>query len=262
MTLIIGIRCTNGIVMAADGAATLGSLGTPTAQQKTVKKLRILQNKIIVGSSGHVGLGQRLEAVIDDGFGENKFGGRAEKAIGVMRELLWKIAGPEWDAAASAGRVVGQQVASMSAIATMMVALPLNKRAELVQFDQQCAPELASDSLPFVALGSGQLIADPYLAFVRRVLWPATGCPTIQDGIFTAVWTLVHAVETNTGGVAEPIQVVTLEQGAKDWAARELTDDELQEHRSAVKDAERAVKEWRSTFTSTPITPAPPAPPA
>jgi 20S proteasome alpha/beta subunit len=40
MTLIIGIKCSDGIVMGADGAATFGSLGQQTIRQGT-KKLEV-----------------------------------------------------------------------------------------------------------------------------------------------------------------------------------------------------------------------------
>ena len=58
MTLIVGIKCTEGIVVGADGAATLGNAtGTRTVIQP-VNKLHILQDRIIMGVSGQVGLGQ------------------------------------------------------------------------------------------------------------------------------------------------------------------------------------------------------------
>src|SRR2546422_510006 len=98
-----------------------------------------------------------------------------------------------------------------------------------------------------MAVGSARAIADPFLAFMRHVLWPL-GCPTIQDGTFSAVWTLVHAIDTNAGGVAEPIQVAVLERQGNDWQARELVDAELRDHRQAVLDAEGALKQWRATF--------------
>ncbi len=37
MTLIIGIKCSDGIVMGADGAATFATLGQPTIRQETKK---------------------------------------------------------------------------------------------------------------------------------------------------------------------------------------------------------------------------------
>ena len=61
MTLIIGIKCEGGIVMGADGAATLGCMGTHTVVQEC-KKLQLLCNSIILGVSGSVGLAQRFKA--------------------------------------------------------------------------------------------------------------------------------------------------------------------------------------------------------
>ena len=69
MTLILGIRCTDGIVLGADGSATLGALGTYTARQQSVKKLRIVRDKIVFGLSGPVGLGQLLCAGVEGGAG-------------------------------------------------------------------------------------------------------------------------------------------------------------------------------------------------
>lgn len=43
MTLIIGIKCRDGIVMGADGAATFEALGQHTIRQETTK-LDILEN--------------------------------------------------------------------------------------------------------------------------------------------------------------------------------------------------------------------------
>ena len=46
MTLIVGIKCSDGIVVAADGAATLGSFGQQTAKQP-VKKLCFIGDDVL-----------------------------------------------------------------------------------------------------------------------------------------------------------------------------------------------------------------------
>ena len=260
MTLIVGIRCANGIVVGADGAATLGSMGTFTAQQKTVKKLSILQGRIVVGVAGAVGLGQRLRATLEQDFIDKKYKGRAELAIGVMRNSFWNVVGPEWTAVAATAKVFGPGAVSSSAHTAMLVAMPLDGKAELIQFDQQCAPELATDDLPFVAIGSGQQIADPFLALVRKIFWPKS-VPNLNDGVFSIVWTLRHAIDTVPQGVADPIQVAVLEKQKGEWSARELTSGELEQHEEAVKDAERALIDWRSQFTKAPVGEAPEGPP-
>lgn len=64
MTLIVGIICADGIVIAADQQATHGAMGVPTVGQ-AVTKVRIVDANILFAGRGHVGLGQQLCSVID-----------------------------------------------------------------------------------------------------------------------------------------------------------------------------------------------------
>jgi 20S proteasome alpha/beta subunit len=72
MTLIVGILCKEGVVVGADGAASLGVLGQMTAMQP-VKKLSLLHNCMIVGVSGSVGLSQRISGIFSKAFEDKKF---------------------------------------------------------------------------------------------------------------------------------------------------------------------------------------------
>src|SRR5439155_17821827 len=185
MTLILGIRCSDGIVLGADGSATLGALGTYTARQQSVKKLRIVRDKIVFGLSGPVGLGQLLCAGVEVADGEGALGGRVEQVAEYLRGVFWQRIEPEMRSAIVAQQVVGSQAAAQSAICSAILALPVAGRGELLQFNQQGSPEITTDELPFVAIGSGQPIADPFLAFLRRAVW-CMKMPTIQDGILAA----------------------------------------------------------------------------
>ncbi|HUK16219.1 MAG TPA: hypothetical protein VLW65_07375, partial [Bryobacteraceae bacterium] len=105
----------------------------------------------------------------------------------------------------------------------------------------------ATESLPFVAVGSGQSIADPFLAFLRRIFWPAQ-LPALADGILATYWTLQHAILSTPGGVADPMQIMVLEKVNNDWRARELGVAELTEHQRAVSAAEGALRNFRASF--------------
>ena len=97
---------------------------------------------------------------------------------------------------------------------------------------------------PYIAIGSGQPIADPHLALLRRVFWPDK-LPNIADGIFAAMWTLLHAIQVNTGGVAEPIQMAVLEKSkGNELRARELSGQLVAEHRQHVKEAEEHLRSF------------------
>jgi 20S proteasome alpha/beta subunit len=246
MTLIIGIKCRDGIVMGADGAATFEALGQHTIRQETTK-LDILENRVIVGVSGPIGLGQRIKAEIQSLWTDSKLGLGTQKpteAMKIIREALWqKHIGPELKVAQEAAGAIGQPLALQSALVHTVVCVPLKGIPRLFQFNQQGAPEEATDTLPFVAIGSGQFIADPFLAFLRRIFW--RDClPTVNDGIFTTLWALDHAIQTNPGGVSDPKQVMILEKTQnfsqanptnQMWKARQLQEAEFQEHMVAIK---------------------------
>jgi 20S proteasome alpha/beta subunit len=243
VTLIIGIKCSDGIVVGADGAATLGALGTSTVRQPT-KKLDILMNSVIVGVSGPVGLGQRIRGEIEALYQDKKLSNKKPfEAMTIMRETLWKHVSVELQAAASASQAIGP-VATRSALCSTLVALAVAKSPCLFQFDQQCAPEEATSDLPFVAIGSGQQIADPFLALLRRVFWKDVA-PSIADGIFATFWILDHAIRTHPGGVAEPKQIAVLHRENGTWFAKELSPEELKEHEEAVAAAEASLANFR-----------------
>jgi 20S proteasome alpha/beta subunit len=263
VTLIIGVRCTDGVVLAADSAATMGGGGVTTVQQRTARKLYLCnQNRIIVGVAGYVGLAQRLQAVIEDGFGKNHYSGRNEVAVGKMRDDLVGIVKPEWEMGQIVARAQGHPGATLYANHSMVVAITLNREPQLISFTETCSPEIATQGLPFVCIGSGQPRADPFMSFLRRVFWPVNAYPTIPDGILSAYWTLRHVIEIDPGGVGGDCQLVVLEKAGSEFKARELSHAELETHEESRKGFEEEIKKWRDQFTATPPGDSPAAPPA
>ena len=127
MTLIVAIKCTDGVVVGADGAAPLGSLGQRTVRQP-VKKLTILSNQIVVGVSGPVGLGQRITHKIGKAWDEKLLAGKQPaEAMSLLRIALWDDVHMELKVAAAATPAIGQQAALQSALASTVVALPIHK---------------------------------------------------------------------------------------------------------------------------------------
>jgi len=247
MTLIIGIKCSDGVVVGADGAATLGSVHTHTVKQP-VKKLSILKENVIVGVSGPVGLAQRIRNAIEELWSTVDI--RKRKPVDAMvtiRHEIWKHIKVEMENAAVVRNVVGPSAAA-SAVTYTLVALPANDKPVLLQFDQQGAPEEATTDLPCVAIGIGQPIADPFLAFLRRTFWPGNQQLTVADGIFATLWTLIHSIETAPSNVAEPKQLVVLDKRDGKWRARELTDVDLEEHLQAIGEAEKALRGFRESL--------------
>ena len=182
MTLIIGIKCSDGVVVGADGAATLGQAGMPTVMQP-VRKLTIL-DQMIVGISGPVGLGQlfrdRIKSVWDA-----QLQPQTHSLADVMRltsRALAQDIQPAMNAASQAEGLLGQ-VAHLSVMSSSLIALPVQGAPELIQYDHLGLAEAATDDLPYVAIGSGQQLADPFLAFLRRIYWPDE-LPNVAGAVF------------------------------------------------------------------------------
>jgi len=237
--------------MGADGAATLGSMEEPTIRQPT-PKLCIIKKSLILGVSGPIGLAQRFAGRIEKLWAEDRSltGQKPWQAMTTIRGALWEILGPELQVADVAKRALGQG-AIRSAYSTSLLAVPVAKKTCLFQFDQQGAPEEATENIPFVSIGSAQKIADPFLAFLRDVFW-SEKLPGVGDGVFATVWTLLHAVRTNPGGVAEPIEVGVLRCKDQTFEATILSDEEMDEHRQAVRKAEKHLQTFPASLQEQP----------
>jgi len=90
-------------------------------------------------------------------------------------------------------------------------------------------------------MGSAQGIADPFLAFLKRLLMWEKNLPTLGEGRLAAVWTIHHAVLTNPGGVAGPIQLGTLSTKEGKPSATIIPEINIQEHLQQIKIAEDAL---------------------
>jgi len=128
-----------------------------------------------------------------------------------------------------------------------LVAFPYQGRPCLCHFGyKNLQPTFMTPDFWYVAMGSGQLIADPFLALMRRVFW-RTGPPVYQDAVFTVTWALEHAIEVNTGGIGGMPRIAVLaSQSGRQLQARMLTNDEIAEHRQNVQNAEAYLREYEN----------------
>lgn len=246
MTVLIGIKCSDGIVIGSDSSATFSSGNISTIEQRT-KKIEILHGKIIVAGTGHVGLGQCFCNQIDQGYAAGRFKSQNAIQTGVSMSELG-IAD-----FTLTGAPKGQYGA--------LVAYPTGPHIHLCEFG--CAdfqPEQKTEHMWYASMGSGQLIADPFLGLMRSVYWRG-GMPNLQDGIFIASWAIQHVIEVNTGGVGGDVQMATLSNTSTGPVARLLLPDELAEHRENVEGAMEHLRCYmnRDTTSSAPAIPMPPA---
>jgi hypothetical protein len=248
--------------MGADGAATLGTIFGQGTVLQPVKKLQNISNKLILGVSGSVGVGQRIAGVIGQMWDAHAFPNDMQsfEAMQAIRERLGPLLALEIKYAAEAAKMVGQQAAQAASLTTTVLAIPIGVRAHLYSFGCTGEPEESTADLPFVTIGSGQNLADPFLAFLRTVFWKNNRVPNTGDGVFATFWALKHAIRRNTGGVADPIQMMKLQRDHGDFNVKELEPGELEEAEEAVKAAEEHLSQFDFTKQAT-APPPPTAPP-
>lgn len=257
MTLIVGIRCSDGIVMASDSAATMSTGNLPTIGQQEMIKIYKLGEAMLAGFTGAVGMGQLVCGALDTAWKEGVFKElkTPEDAMRAVAKIILNELVPFLQSA-KLTHPLGLNVSS--SLCKSLVAMPVKKKGCLFSFDYNGAPEKATAYLPFVAVGSGQPIADPFLAFIKRLLWKEKE-PSLAEGRLAAVWTIEHVKQTNPGGVAGTTQLATLASDTEVGKAVCFYDaDHIQEHLEQVQSAETALVSELCKIKNTSEPPSPP----
>lgn len=251
MTLLVGVLCSNGAVVAADRQATHGGLGQQTVGQ-SVTKVQVIRGEALYATSGHKGLGQQLCAVVDNK--QQEFKNQAyDRNIIKLQEAMRPIVDAAFQTARHAAGVLGSSTAASDCVCGSLLAACFKDGPKLVEITPQLSVEYMTDDMPFISLGSGKQSADPFLGFLRKVYWP-TKLPTIQEGALAAYWTIQHAIDMKVSGVGFSVDVFTLEcaPGAKTYSARRLEDAEVAEHVEFIKASEDAMRAVRERITAPP----------
>jgi hypothetical protein len=142
-----------------------------------------------------------------------------------------------------------------------LMAAPLDGVPQLIEFGTvDFQPEIKKDQVHFVSMGSGQILADPFLAFVSRVLWGGKP-PDVQIGAFGIYWVLSHTILYAPGGVGKPIKIAVLKKVKGDWVARSVEGDELQEPEQHVAEIERLIAGYPNATIEAVQASVPPEPP-
>ncbi len=232
MTSIVGVFCSDGVVIGTDSSATFSSSGHRTIEQET-KKIDIFLGTVIVAGTGEVGLGQRFCNLAEKSFKEANF--IKGKPIEVMTALSQKAV-KEFQSTYTA---FPQMQAGFNYGA--LVAYTNGETYNLCEFDPiHFRPELKlpQQKFFFSSMGSGQQITDPFLALMRKIFWNAE-MPTVADAKFITAWTLQHAIEVNPGGINSPIQMSAIRKNDRGrYSATMISDEEIQEHMDIVSNAE------------------------
>ncbi len=261
MTLLVGVLCTDGVVIGSDSAATLGS----GVLQSPVKKVHVINDSILVATAGTVGLGQRFRHVVAQAADNEEF---------QMMDLVGKGV-----SLSERGLQNFKRTSSDVRKTSALVAISNGKEpgsAGLIEFSSRgFSPSVVREGVRFTAAGSGATVAGPLLALVRHAFW-AVSHPSVTDGVFAVAFVLNLATRIVPRGVGGPVQIGTmqrldmsssgqttqLEAGSElKFTGRLLDSEEVQEHIGVAEEAMDHLSQFVYGKVGSPVAEIPDYPP-
>ena len=254
MTVLVGFCCQDGVLIGADSAMTSAAGQQRTVQETGVIKVETHHGEIISATTGAIGLSQRFRHELETMLQGQDLSRYQKKppivyATDVAHrtiENFRKTLSPQ------------QQHPQFGFGLGALLAFVCGGKAHLVEFDgQQFHPELKGQAgedgkqktRSYVTMGSGQVMADPFIAHVNRVLF-GSAVPKLSEGRLLVAWTLDHVLKLNTGGVGGDMQIQALEKVNNKWTAHSVEVGEIQQQ---VADIERYLgKYWESPPSAAP----------
>ena len=133
-----------------------------------------------------------------------------------------------------------------------LIAMPCQGQPLLIEFPASgFQPEVKTDDLWYASMGSGQLVADPLLGFIRTTFWEDNSPPPIQEGVFAATMVLKLGCDMAPVAVSGPIRIAILGADSEkngQLSARRLAEEELAEHQQSVEDAIEHLRGYREVL--------------
>jgi hypothetical protein len=255
LSLLIGIRARDGVVVASDGVATSEVLGVPYLRTKINGKLRH-GPRWIVTHAGSLGLLQRVHELVErvatvglpvagriDGLTRPLHAASASDVMTWFRGGLFHLISAEVEAGRAAATWLGNLKPSAAFNTETLLAVALADGPHLFHFGYDAAPMEIDDDFPIVACGAGQLLCLPFLLFLRRAMWGGRQ-PTVEEALLATAWAIDHTLELTPDGLDWPLTIVVMQrEKGKGWHTRPIPDDEIERLTEQARAIEQALPE-------------------
>jgi hypothetical protein len=276
LTVIIGILCEDGVVVGSDSSATFGPDPSIKTIEGIALKIEILGADVITATTGSVGLAQRFNEELGTLLAVLRAphapapapafpfmmpgmtlgaGNAAQQALArvPVGQVPLNVLSPVETGTIISERIIAnfRRTLSQYQLNTgyglgALVALIVGDSPQLFEFDGiQFHPEVKGIPDPArgdrvwraASMGSGQMLADSFLAHAYRLLF-GDRTPRVDRAKLVVSWALDHVIRYNTGGVGGKQQIAVLERNATGaWAARHVdAEGEVQEQVEELED--------------------------
>lgn len=246
MTLIVGVLSKDGLVIGSDGLITMTTFEKPTIVQKG-KKLKIINDKIIYGMAGNIGLNQMFcDAIEKAALQNNLYNNNSGTMIHNVRKALVSPLNEIIDTTNREiplfGNSIGANVRSFSIAGTIISEKPI-----LFHLNEQLIPEIVKPETPFITMGAGQEIADSFMANINRIFY-RDSLPALSEAITAIIWTIDNTIKLSPNKLGHPIQIIKLEL---DGCPEELSNDDIDNYSKKVTKLEnKFFNNWKKIILS------------
>jgi 20S proteasome alpha/beta subunit len=247
MTLLVGVLCTNGAVIAADRQAQHGNFAIQTVGQAATK-IKPIADDMLYACSGPVGLGQQYAHILANEHVQLK-NRTYHSATTLLQKKMREILDPAMVTAGHAAKIIGHGPAQADVLLGGLLAGIYKEGVTLTEISHQCGFEAMSTDLPFICIGSGKQNADPFMRFIWEVYFSGGQQPNVSEGSLVAYWTVKTVIDAKTSGVGYEPDVFVLEKVGKDFKSRQLSKQDMQAHDEFIGQACEAMRSIRDKMS-------------
>ena len=244
MTLILGINCKDGIVMASDGVNTTTSI-QDWVHQPANKKIEIYDD-LIIGCAGSLSLNDKIMSELNQLYVSNdKF--KSLSIFEIIKKIEYRIKQAVQEEIKKHKEYIAifkkaSELETKEQIGCLM-AFPCNDKLMLIHFDWASGSATRIEDVTFSAIGWFSLNVLSYLTFIQKNLCKDSQL-TKEEGIFSAMLAMKHAIDFSALKISEPIKIYLLHFQNGKSLCQELTGQELQLYENKVLEFESYLKKF------------------
>lgn len=238
MTVVVGIYCEDGIVIAGDSALTINQV----IEQTYPKKLACLEPNLIIGFAGDLGFAQRYRQVVTN-FWNNSTIQNLEtyETYQVINEFCRN--------GINEFLHTHKSDAPVNIPTLFLIGFVHKGKHNLVVYPGgDFQPMVLNHNLPFFSIGSGHFITNTFLGFAKQVFWQGNIVPSLSRGIFSAVMALNLAIDINAGGINKPLHVAVIQKCHDVYICKKLSDGEISYHQENCNEALKYFSSYEHIF--------------
>ncbi|MBT9145875.1 MAG: hypothetical protein DDT42_01752 [candidate division WS2 bacterium] len=200
MTLIVGLKCKNGIAMASDGQATGGSAGGPI--RMPIQKIFKISENVLFGAAGSVGIIQKSREVIVS-FSTQLNEDWNFNLMENVKQVLFGIYKGEIDRHKAFYQGTPQQDLKFAPLADVLLCKYTSKQLIIWHIAPDCSTERLEE-IGYGCSGIGDIFAHTLL---KNYLGEEID---IEKGKLVVYRVIKEAIEIGAFGLGEPVDIWTI----------------------------------------------------